>query len=232
MRRLLLATDFDGTVAPSGGAAGQTPWHPDAYELFRALEHRDDIWLAIISGRDPDELFDVTRNTHCYLVGSFGRHIRDRNGETLRDAPALQTRQAPWASIVLSAGGFVEWKRHGVAIHWQGPSADGVRQAATVAFTTWARSNGLRVQRNRLVCEAIVPGPGKLTALRYLCEQAAADRVIYAGDGTSDLAALRWAARRGHAVYVGRDRPSLLLQNIEVVASISRLWRRVRVLVR
>jgi trehalose-6-phosphatase len=225
MTRVLVASDFDGTILPADAPAGELRWYRAAHALFRVLQLRRDITLAVLSGRDPDELSTATQDIRCCIVASYGRYIRASDGDILRDAAPLDAPDGAWAVAVEHLGGVIERKRHGVAIHWRMSSRLGPQHPAVRTFRTWARANRLRVIEGATFCEAVVRGPAKLAALRVLHQWSGADRVIYAGDGRSDLAAVRWAAQRGYGFYIGRDRTGLRHQGVTVVFSIAELWR-------
>lgn len=224
MTSLLFASDFDGTIVPSNAAAGDIRWHPAARALFRRLA-RADVTLAVFSGRDPDELCAASDGIPCWVVASYGRYIRASTGEVIRDATPLVVADAPWIAEVHELGGVVERKRHGIAVHWRMSSRLASQHAVVRAFRTWARAQGLRVLEGGTYSEAIVRGPAKLAALRLLQARTAATRVIYAGDGDSDLPALRWAACRGYGFYVGGGSSALERAGITVVPTIEELWR-------
>jgi len=224
MKRILLASDFDGVIVPPGAAPGAIRWHAQARALFRRLQYREDVALAIMSGRDPEELLAATRGIRCYIAGSYGRYLRDEGGTVLRDPPQFEAPEGAWAGAVRELGGVVERKRHGMAVHWRMSSALGSQHAAVVAFRAWARDQQLRVLEGHDSCEALVRGPAKLAALRFLVHLSGADSVIYAGDDESDFRALRWAALYGSAFYVGRD-GRMLGARVETVKSIADLWR-------
>jgi trehalose-phosphatase len=226
MKRILLASDFDGVIVPRGAAPGTIRWHARARALFRRLQDREDVALAIISGRDPEELLDATRGIRCYIAGSYGRYVRDEEGTILRDPPQFDAPEGAWAGAVRELGGVVERKRHGVAVHWRMSSALGPQHAAVVAFRAWARGQRLRVLEGHDSCEAVVRGPAKLGALRFLVHLSGADSVIYAGDDDSDFRALRWAALYGSAFYVGRE-GAVPGVRVSTVRSIADLWRQV-----
>jgi len=226
MKRILLASDFDGVIVPRGAAPGAIRWHARARALFRRLQDREDVALAIMSGRDPGELLDATRGIRCYIAGSYGRYVRDEEGTVLRDPPQFDAPEGAWADAVRELGGVVERKRHGVAVHWRMSSALGSQHAAVVAFRAWARRQQLRVLEGHDSCEAVVRGPAKLAALRLLVHLTGADSVIYAGDDESDFRALRWAALYGSAFYVGRD-GTVPGAGVAIVGSIADLWQQV-----
>jgi trehalose 6-phosphate synthase/phosphatase len=224
MTHLLFASDFDGTILPSDAAAGEIRWHPAARALFRRLA-RTDVALAVFSGRDPEELCAASDGIPCWVVASYGRYIRASTGEVIRDATPLVVTDAPWIAEVHHWGGVVERKRHGIAVHWRMSSRLTSQHAVVRAFRTWARAQGLRVLEGGTYSEAIVRGPAKLAALRLLLAKTGAARVIYAGDGRSDLAAARFAACHGDGFYIGSSSSALDRAGITVVPTIDELWR-------
>lgn len=203
---ILLAADFDGTLAPiSRDPAEVTIDHAFAGFLRRAAE-RSDVVVAIISGRDVDDLASRVGDVPAYLAGSHGLEIRSPEGTPIRSEPPLDRPLDPDLERDAAAVGLrIERKKHAVALHWrEAPGVDG-SHPVIARFRQWAAANGLELIDGRLVVEARTPGGGKEDALRYLFSTTEARHVIYAGDDLTDFAALRFAAARGRAFFVASD---------------------------
>jgi trehalose-6-phosphatase len=83
------------------------------------------------------------------------------------------------------------------------------------------------VVEGRCVVEARCRGGNKEEALRWLASAVGAERVIYAGDDLTDFGALRFAAKRGRAVFVANSE-QLAPPSATVVSSFRELFRLVR----
>lgn len=226
-RSTLLAFDFDGTLAPICD-------DPDAVRLPRAAAallaratELTGVVVAVVSGRDADDLAARTQATGAYLVGSHGIEIRGPGGVPVRDALPLRVEVEPHLRADIEGAGLrLEEKKHGVTLHWRGIESDAIAPLAG-RFRGWARSADLAVTEGRCVVEAHRHGAGKEEALRWLCSALGTSRVIYAGDDVTDFGALRFAAEHGRGVFVSsseREPPP----DVTVVGSFRELFRLIR----
>jgi trehalose-phosphatase len=224
--RILLAFDFDGTLAPIAGVAEEATIAPDAVAFCRWAASLPEVTLAVISGRDLDDVAARTAELHAYRSGSHGLELASPLGERLRSVDARELE--PPAALIDAASGAemrIERKRHGVALHWRG--AGEVRRVID-AFRHWARGEGLQTIDGRLVLEARIPGPSKKEMLMELAALTAAERVIYAGDDLTDFEALEWAASHGSAFVVASAERLEYPPRSEVMHSLQELFARLR----
>jgi trehalose-phosphatase len=210
---LLLATDFDGTVAAIHADPAAPHLDPGFAGFLRSCADREGVIVAIISGRDLDDLGNRVRGVPAYLAGSHGLEIASPDGARLRQTPALSA-ELPGAveQIALASGLRIERKRHGIALHWRDQPAVDDLHPALAAFRAWAADHRLQLIAGRSVLEARLAGGGKAEALRFLAGITGARRILYAGDDLTDLPALRFAAARGRAFFVAsseREPPSI-----------------------
>jgi trehalose 6-phosphate phosphatase len=223
----LLAFDFDGTLAPICD-------DPDAVRLPRAaaalLARATDLTgvvVAVVSGRDADDLAARTQATNAYLIGSHGLEIRGPGGALVRGVIPTPIEVEPELRAGIEAAGLrLEEKKHGLALHWRGVDSDAIAPLSD-RFRAWARSADLEVIEGRCVVEAQRRGGGKEAALRWLCSALGTSRVIYAGDDITDFGALRFAAEHGRGVFVSsteREPPP----DVTVVGSFRELFRLIR----
>lgn len=203
---LLIALDFDGTVAPIESDPAAVAIDPAIAAFLRRAAAVDGVVIAIVSGRDVDDLASRVRDIPVYLAGSHGLDIRSIGGAFLRQAPPLEIELDPSIERDARAAGIrIERKKHAISLHWR--EARGVDEShpAIAAFREWAAANDLDLISGRMVLEARRSGGGKEDALRYLSSSTEARRVIYAGDDLTDFPALRFAAARGRAFFVASD---------------------------
>ncbi len=102
-----------------------------------------------------------------------------------------------------------------MAVHFRGAGCRTEPHAKRV--TAWAEEHNLDVMPGRKVIEVRVRGGGKRAALRALALRLAANHLLYAGDDTTDLPALAFAALHGRAIFVESDERD--------VPDIAGLWR-------
>lgn len=226
-RSTLLAFDFDGTLAPICD-------DPDAVQLPRAAAallaratELSGVVVAVVSGRDADDLAARTQMTAAYLIGSHGLEIRGPGGGLVRDAMPLDVEIDPELRADVEAAGLrLESKKHGIALHWRGVRTDAIAPLSD-RFRAWAQSAELDIVEGRCVVEAHRRGGGKEDALRFLCSALGTSRVIYAGDDFTDFGALQFAAEHGRGVFVAsseREAPP----DVTVVGSFRELFRLIR----
>ena len=218
---LLLATDFDGTIAAIRETPDEASVDPAIHEILSSLNDRSDIAVAIISGRDLADLEARTAGIRAYRSGSHGHEISLPNGERVRSAPQWKgTPDREWIRRAIELGFRPEPKKYGLALHWRG--LDGVADDHPILreFVAWARGELLEVSPGRFVLEAGIPGARKENVLAELMKRTEASRVVYAGNDLTDFAALEWASERGRAFFLQTpERLEIPVGRVEVLGS-------------
>lgn len=207
MPDVLLATDFDGTIAPIVANPDDARIDPLMERFLGRCSSVPQVAVAVISGRDTEDVRRRIGGVPAIVAGSHGLECVGMNGDVLwtteRTAPDLPPSLSRAA---LRAGLRIERKKFSFALHSRGADAgeqDVNRVAAAV--TAWADERNLDVIAGRKVVEVRVRGGGKRGALRLIAERLHAPRVIYAGDDITDFPALAFAAAHGRAVFVESD---------------------------
>ncbi|HEX2832484.1 MAG TPA: trehalose-phosphatase [Thermoanaerobaculia bacterium] len=223
----LLAFDFDGTLAPIRENPSEVQLERAAVALLEQTTQLEGVVVAIVSGRDADDLSARVNAPGAYIIGSHGLEIRGPGGVVIRETPLLETALDRDLREEIHASGLrLETKKHALALHWRGIPYEAIAPV-TEMFRIWARVNGLELIEGRCVVEARCRGIGKEEALRWLTRAIGATRVIYAGDDVTDFGALRFAADRGRALFIAseeREPPP----GVTVVASFRELFRCIR----
>lgn len=228
VRATLLALDFDGTLAPILENPGEVQLSPGAAALLRDASHIEGVVVAVISGRDVDDLASRIEAPGTYLVGSHGLEIRGPSGVRIRDAAPLDVDLHPRLRADIDGANLrIERKKHAIAMHWRGSDSRTKPDALLLRFRMWARWNDLEVLEGRCVIEARRRGGGKETALRWLAQACGAERIVYAGDDITDFGALRLASERGRAVFIASDE-RVPPPGVTVVESFRELYRVIR----
>ena len=203
---LLLATDFDGTVAGIVDDPGAATLDGDAKRVLARATRSPRISVALVSGRDVEDLDSRSELSGVWLAGSHGREIRRPDGSWLARAEPVTERPDDELLHALRSSGFrIEEKKFGLAIHWRERPSIPDDHPAIRSFDSWARSAGLEVITGRRVAEARSAGADKQEALQRIAAELEPARVVYAGDDLTDFGALRWAATRGRGVFVTSD---------------------------
>lgn len=227
MGSTLLAFDFDGTLAPICDDPANVRLDRGAAALLAETSQMEGVVVAIVSGRDADDLAARVNTPGAYLIASHGLEIRAPGELLVRDTPPLSFALDPELHEEIAASGLrLESKKHAVALHWRGIPHEAVAPVVT-EFREWAISEGLDVIEGRCVVEARVRGGGKEEALRWLARAIGAERVVYAGDDLTDFGPLRFAAERGRALFVASSE-RVPPPNVTIVGSFRELFRLIR----
>lgn len=223
----LLAFDFDGTLAPIRDDPARVRIDRSAAALLAETTRMAGVVVAIVSGRDAEDIASRVDTRAAYIIASHGLEVRAPGGLLVRDREPLEVAVPEDLRGEIDACGLrLEKKKHAVSLHWRGlPWATAAPVAD--AFRGWARANSLEIIEGRCVVDARLPGAGKEEALRWLMRAVGAARVVYAGDDLTDYGALQFAARHGIGVFVAnaeRDPPP----GVTVVGSFRELFRLIR----
>lgn len=209
--RLLVALDFDGTLAPEVDDPPAARALPEAAAALDALRALPQTHVALVSGRSLESLAHVGQQPpETPLVGSHGLEVTLGGGttESVVDAAdrervaALRAALAPLVDAV--DGAWIEDKPAGFAVHTRV-----VEQTAAAALQRHVRERasavdaGLTVRDGKNVVEFAVRDATKGDGLRILRERLDVDAVLYAGDDVTDEDALRTLGPGDLGVKVG-----------------------------
>jgi trehalose 6-phosphate phosphatase len=191
---LLVALDFDGTLAPEVDRPEDARSLPEASAAVLRLLALPHTRIALVSGRPLESLQRVAElPDDVLLVGSHGIEFRLDTPET-RLALGTEERErvgelarllGEVAATVDQA--WVEPKPAGSALHTRlATDADGRAAQQLALQRTTAELPGLTVRHGKNVLEFSVRSTTKGEAIDRLRDYTAADAVLYAGDDTTD----------------------------------------------
>lgn len=193
--RLLVASDYDGTVAPIVNNPVDAHPNPESVRALRALAALPATTSAVISGRALRDLATLSRlPVEVQLVGSHGSEFdigfiqeippaaRDLLLETIAELRGIATRYP---------GVTIETKPASVALHVRNAAPeDG--EAALLAVRAGAASwPGVQVTEGKAVIELSVISTDKGNALEILRHQSSASAAVFLGDDVTDEKAFR-----------------------------------------
>jgi len=206
--RLLVALDFDGTLAPEVDAPQAARALPAATEAVRRLEALPDTHVALVSGRDLASLTSVAEVPDSVLmVGSHGIEVRIDGHEAGLTEDELALRAAVsevvHAAAAQGEGVLVEEKPAGLALHTRTADAEATATAEAAARAGIARLEGVTERRGKNVLEFAVRATGKDDGVRRLREATGATGVLYAGDDVTDEDAFRALGEGDVSIKVG-----------------------------
>ena len=192
-KRLLVALDFDGTLAPEVDEPEQARATPEAREAVLRLLAMPHTRVALVSGRAIGSLEQVANlPDHALLVGSHGIELR-------LDTPArlnLNTTELDQVDVLGEMLGevadsldqvWIESKPAGFALHTRLATEEDSRMAHLVALReTAAEFDDLTVRAGKNVLEFSVRSTTKGEAIEHLREYTKATAVFFAGDDVTD----------------------------------------------
>lgn len=190
---LLVALDFDGTLAPEVDSPSAARAIPDAVAAVRRLLAVPDTRVALISGRAAASLIEVAQPTpDVLLVGSHGVETRLDTAEIrleLSDderARVAALRQTLDTAIDGLDQVWIETKPAGFAVHTRLASARDTRVAHERVLSGTAAFRSLTTRSGKNVIEFSVREDTKGDAIRLLRGHTAASAVFFAGDDVTD----------------------------------------------
>ncbi|GAA1925194.1 trehalose-phosphatase [Arthrobacter gandavensis] len=201
---LLVAVDFDGTLAPLVERAEDARPLPAAAAALRSLASAPGTSTALISGRALDSLRAVAEpEPETLLVGSHGAETwTGPNAAPLELTPEqadlLVRARAAVAEVAQAWDGCrLEDKPAGVVLHTRSASDDDAAAAVDAARARLGKLDGVQVTDGKRVLEASVVHANKGEGIVALRELTGATGVLFAGDDVTD--------ERGFAVLQDAD---------------------------
>ncbi len=191
---LLVALDFDGTLAPEVDHPGQARALPEAKAAVIRLLALPKTSVALVSGRTLDSLEAVAElPDDVLLAGSHGVEIRldDTQSKVALDDDD-RARIAMLGTVLGSIehsfeGVWLESKPTGFALHTRLATAQTARAAQDRALSELAaHEKELTVRQGKNVLEFSVRSATKAHAIERLRSHIGASAVFFAGDDVTD----------------------------------------------
>jgi trehalose 6-phosphate phosphatase len=205
----LIATDFDGTLAPIVADPREARADPGAVGALRELAGLVGT-LAVITGRPAAEAVELggfEEVPGLIVLGHYGLERWEDGALTAPAArPGVEVARERLPGVLADSGApegvWVEDKGSALAVHTR-RAADPAAALAALGepLAGLAADVGLVVEPGRLVIELRPPGMDKGAALTSLAAERNAGPVLFAGDDLGDLAAfaaVRALRRDGH----------------------------------
>lgn len=189
---LLVACDFDGTLAAIAPTPDEARADDESLRVLRRLSQMESTHIAVVTGRGRE---DMARKLAGLRVTVVGGHGADFEGSPEPDGVMLAALRAELESIARKyPGALVEVKRSGIAVHYR--RVDGASHGAICSEVRGAagRVGCPLVRDGLLVVEVGVVAADKGVAIRMLTQRLGAQAVLFIGDDVTDedaLAALR-----------------------------------------
>ncbi|ONI78811.1 trehalose-phosphatase [Actinosynnema sp. ALI-1.44] len=188
--RLLVACDYDGTLAPIVEDPEKARPQPESVHALRSLAGLHETTTAVISGRALRDLATMSRlPAEVHLVGSHGSEfdigfVHSLNGPARELHARVETELE---RLVDGAEGVhLEVKPASIAVHYRRAEqavADHVAEAIRNGPCKW---DGIQVTEGKAVIELAVVQTDKGHALDVLRHQIGATAAIFVGDDVTD----------------------------------------------
>lgn len=209
---LLVAMDFDGTMAPLVDHAGDARALPRSAAAFAALTELPRTTTALISGRALDSLRAVAFPPEkTLLIGSHGAEVWMGPGSStleLDDARRdllADVRRELEGIVELAPGTLLEDKPAAVVLHTRLAADDVAEDAVAAARAILQDRPGVFLKSGNRVLEASVVHASKGEGVAFLRQATGATATIFAGDDTTDEDALASLLPGDLGVKVGLD---------------------------
>lgn len=210
---LLIALDFDGTLAPLVDEPMTARMLPAARTALDRLAASPETTVALVSGRTLAHLIEISEHTdgsRIHLAGSHGAEFwhpgerSDAHGED--DDTALREELTAHAEEMVAgvAGAWIEPKRFGFGLHTRlAASADTAAVVERIEQLVADRAPQWRRRTGQDILEFASRHEGKDSAVQRLRESVGADVVLFAGDDVTDEDALATLGANDVGIRVG-----------------------------
>lgn len=234
-RRILVASDFDGTLSEIVPVPGDARAVPGALEALRDLIELPNVDVMLVSGRSLDDLlerFEGGLHDAIVTVGEHGAAWPDR---TIERPQAMDRLVEGFRALASTADGAeVEVKRSAVTFHHRNVDpisaerlSDEVARFAREVVD--ASPDPARIEEGRGVVEVAFDASDKGDAVLEMKERTGAGAVLFFGDDVSDEAVFRALGPEDVGVKVGDadtvapfrlPGPTEVVETLELLASL------------
>lgn len=230
---LLVASDFDGTIAPLVSNPAAAEPDRDSVVALKALAALPQTHVAVISGRSLKDLAgrlpDIDR---AHLVGSHGSEFEVGFATPLEpQTQALYERLTAFLrELATSAPGLLlEEKPASLAFHFRNASDEDAEHAIQTIQAGPATWPGVHLRNGKKVIELSVVETDKGAALQRLRQRVGATAVLFVGDDVTDEDAFATLCGPDVGVKVGPGESLAKFRaadTIEVARALARLVER------
>jgi trehalose 6-phosphate phosphatase len=227
---ILLALDFDGTLAPLGDDPTLSRMIPEARSALEALTPLPGVSVGLVTGRAIESVLEVALPLpQWYLVGSHGIEVvtpENRDSYSTPDVVPPELAAAFQEVVDNHRGTRLEFKPFGIALHTRGVPAEIALAAETAAHTLCLEwGNGLVVRTGHGIVECSVRDATKGDGIVALLGEINPSAVLFAGDDVTDEDGFKVLGDEDIAIRVGGGETiaSYHLENALAVSDL--LWR-------
>lgn len=222
LSNVLLAFDYDGTLAPIASAPDRARMRPRTRQLLARVSRRYP--CVVISGRALDDIAHRVRRIPLWYV--FGNHgLEPASAGQVRSGPTAEWLRRLRQQLPDHPGVVIEDKKHTVTIHYRG-APDRRRAMAAIAEAVQTLPDARVVGGAEAVNLLPRGGPNKGVALQRALQLFACSTAIYVGDDDTDEDAFSAVGpERLLGIRVGRAQASHAGYHLESQEQIDDLLR-------
>lgn len=202
---LLIATDYDGTIAPIVDLPSQAFPLESSVDSLRALALLPSTSAGVISGRSLRDLAAMSRlPREVHLFGSHGGETDTVAIDALNEAQRATLADVRRDLVNSLSTEVIEHKTTGAAIHLRGLD-EAQRHQVEAAANEIIDAHTVFPTRGKQVIDLSVVPSSKAEALTRLRQQTGAEVVVFIGDDTADEIALETLGEADLGLKVGRE---------------------------
>ncbi len=204
---LLIASDFDGALAPIVDDPAMATALPRAVAALQQIGRLPHTHAAVVSGRGLVDL--RTRLIELSTATLSGSHGAEMDGEIPAEVAWLHRLELQQVTESLAAivqrfpGARLEPKARGVAFHYREVSDADVMPAVETVLRLKEQYTSLSTRLGSMVIEFAVDKVCKGDAIRYLRHRTGATSVVFIGDDLTDESAFAALSAGDAGVKVG-----------------------------
>ncbi len=217
--RILVASDFDGVLAPIVANREDARGLPESITALRQMAGLPGVNVALVSGRSLEDLDSLTQMpSSVVLIGSHGAEVGALPADmdagvldygTLSMTPEkeelLRSITYTLEKIALKHPGCdVELKPSAAVLHTRNAKGRGGPNATEAALEYARQLPDVKVTPGKAVVEFSVIPATKGEAIASLARACAADAWLYIGDDVTDESVFQYAADDDLTIKVGR----------------------------
>jgi trehalose 6-phosphate phosphatase len=230
--QLLLGLDFDGTLAPIVSHPAEARMPDETRAVLKVISRTPGVSLAIVSGRELDDLRSKVALEDVILAGNHGLEIAGKDfswnyPESARWQRLIQEISTELGSRIRAIPGtMVENKRLTATVHYRNAAPADIAGLAEIVHGTVApRADRFHVRRGKKVLEIFPAVPwNKGSALLWIKERlrdkgSPDASICYAGDDSTDELAFR-ELPSAVTIRVGKDSHSAARFTVDDTAGV------------
>ena len=186
---LLVACDFDGTLAEIVLDPASARAQPQAIDALQSLADLARTHVAVVSGRSRRELIGLTAQHDAFvLVGSHGAELDEAFGSTIAPAATelLDEIYCGLTALAATPGVRLERKSASIAVHYREVRPDQQPAVVEAVLGGPATITGVRTMHGKKVVELSVVEAHKGSAVAHLRKRFSATAVLFIGDDVTD----------------------------------------------